>query len=208
VVICEWCGPNAIWYSENKRPGSRLIVRLHRFELYARYPYRVKIRAVDQVVTVDKYYAELTAERTGWPTRKIVALPNTVEAGQLDRPKLDGARFNLGLVGIVPSRKRVDLALDVLEELRRDDERYMLYVKSGMPWDHWWIWQKPEERGHYAAALHRIQRSRCCAAPSCSTRPARTCPPGCGGSASCCRPATTRAFTSHRPKAWSLGRSR
>ena len=159
VVICEWCGPNAIWYSENKRPGSRLIVRLHRFEVYARYPYRVKIKAVDQVVTVDKYYAELTVEKTGWPASKIVALPNTVQVGQLDRPKLDGARFNLGMVGIVPSRKRVDLALDVLAELRRDDERYMLYVKSGMPWDHWWIWQKPEERGHYAAALHRIQRS-------------------------------------------------
>jgi glycosyltransferase involved in cell wall biosynthesis len=159
VVICEWCGPNAIWYSENKRKGSRLIVRLHRFEVFARYPYAVKIRAVDQVVCVDKYYAQLTAEKTGWPSKKIVALPNTVEVGQLDRPKLDGARFNLGIVGIVPSRKRLDLALDVLEELRRDDERYMLCVKSGMPWDHWWIWQKPEERGHYAAALHRIQRS-------------------------------------------------
>ena len=159
VVICEWCGPNAIWYSEHKRPQSRLIVRLHRFEAYARYPYRVTIRAVDQVVTVNKRYAELTAAKTGWPSRKIIALPNTVEVGQLDRPKLDGARFSLGIVGIVPSRKRVDLALDVLEELRRDDERYMLCVKSGMPWDHWWIWQKPEERGHYAAALHRIQRS-------------------------------------------------
>ena len=159
VVICEWCGPNAIWYSEHKRPKSRLIVRLHRFEVYARYPYRVDIKAVDQVVTVNKHYAELTAEKTGWPARKIVALPNTVEVAQLDRPKLDGARFALGIIGIVPSRKRVDLALDVLEELRRDDERFMLCVKSGMPWDHWWIWQKPEERGHYAAALHRIQRS-------------------------------------------------
>ena len=108
---------------------------------------------------MNKHYAELTAEKTGWPARKIVALPNTVEVAQLDRPKLDGARFDLGIIGIVPSRKRVDLALDVLEELRRDDERFMLCVKSGMPWDHWWIWQKPEERGHYAAALHRIQRS-------------------------------------------------
>ncbi len=159
VVICEWCGPNAIWYSYNKRKGTRLIVRLHRFEVFARYPYRVMIKNVDQVVCVDKYYAQLTAEKTGWPARKIVAVPNTVEVTQLDRPKLDGARFSLGLVGIVPSRKRVDLALDVLEELRRDDERYMLCIKSGMPWDHWWIWQKPEERGHYAAALHRIQRS-------------------------------------------------
>src|ERR1700761_2374975 len=159
VVICEWCGPNAIWYSKHKRKGTRLIVRLHRFEVFARYPYGVKISAVDQVVTVDKYYAQLVAEKTGWPAQKIVALPNTVEVGQLDRPKLDGARFNLGLIGIVPSRKRIDLALDVLEELRRDDQRYQLYVKSGMPWDLWWIWQKPEERGHYAAALHRIQRS-------------------------------------------------
>ncbi|MBV9795788.1 MAG: glycosyltransferase [Actinobacteria bacterium] len=159
VVICEWCGPNAIWYSQNKRKGTRLIVRLHRFELFARYPYRVQIKNVDQVVCVDKYYAQLTADKTGWPARKIVAVPNTVQVNQLDRPKLDGARFALGMVGIVPSRKRIDLALDVLEELRRDDERYMLYVKSGMPWDHWWIWQKPEERGHYAAALHRIQRS-------------------------------------------------
>jgi glycosyltransferase involved in cell wall biosynthesis len=159
VVICEWCGPNAIWYSKHKRKGSRLIVRLHRFEAFGRYPYGVKISAVDQVVCVDKHYAQLVAEKTGWPTRKIVTLPNTVEVGQLDRPKLDGARFNLSIVGIVPSRKRLDLALDVLEELRRDDERYLLCVKSGMPWDHWWIWQKPEERGHYAAALHRIQRS-------------------------------------------------
>jgi glycosyltransferase involved in cell wall biosynthesis len=159
VVICEWCGPNAIWYSHNKRKGTRLIIRLHRFELFARYPYRVMIKNVDQVVCVDKYYAQLTADKTGWPSRKIVAIPNTVDVSQLDRPKLDGARFSLGLIGIVPSRKRLDLALDVLEELRRDDERYMLDIKSGMPWDHWWIWQKPEERGHYAAALHRIQRS-------------------------------------------------
>jgi glycosyltransferase involved in cell wall biosynthesis len=159
VVICEWCGPNAIWYSHNKRKGSRLIVRLHRFEVFARYPYRVDPKALDQVVCVDKYYAQLTADKTGWPARKIATVPNTVEVTQLDRPKLDGARFSLGVLGIVPSRKRLDLALDVLEELRRDDQRYMLNIKSGMPWDHWWIWQKPEERGHYAAALHRIQRS-------------------------------------------------
>jgi glycosyltransferase involved in cell wall biosynthesis len=59
----------------------------------------------------------------------------------------------------VPARKRLDLALDVLEELRRDDDRYLLFVKSGMPWDHWWVWRKAEERAHYTTALRRIQRS-------------------------------------------------
>jgi glycosyltransferase involved in cell wall biosynthesis len=159
VVVCEWCGPNAIWYSRHKRRGTRLLVRLHRFELASPYPGQVKIAAVSQVVCVSKHYARLCRERTGWPEAKVVTVPNALDVGQLDRPKLDGARFHLGLVGMVPSRKRLDLALDVLEDLRREDDRYLLFVKSGMPWEHWWVWQNPAERDHYADALRRVQRS-------------------------------------------------
>src|SRR5579859_4780461 len=159
VVICEWCGPNAVWYSKHKRRGSRLLVRLHRFELASPYPAQVKISAVNQVVCVSPHYARLTREQTGWPEAKVVTVSNAIDVAQLDRPKLDGARFHLGLVGIVPSRKRMDLALDVLEELRREDDRYLLFIKSGMPWEHWWVWQNPAEREHYAAALRRVQRS-------------------------------------------------
>jgi glycosyltransferase involved in cell wall biosynthesis len=159
VVICEWCGPNAVWYSKHKRRGSRLLVRLHRFELASPYPGQVKIGTVNQVVCVSKHYTQLTREKTGWPEAKVVTIPNVIDVAQLDRPKLDGARFHLGLIGIVPSRKRMDLALDVLEELRRDDDRYLLFIKSGMPWEHWWVWQNPAEREHYASALRRVQRS-------------------------------------------------
>jgi glycosyltransferase involved in cell wall biosynthesis len=159
VVVCEWCGPNAVWYSRHKRRGSRLLVRLHRFELTSPYPERVKIAAVSQVVCVSRHYAQLTRQQTGWPEAKVVIVPNAIDVDQLDRPKLDGARFHLGLVGIVPSRKRLDLALDVLEELRREDDRYLLFIKSGMPWEHWWVWQNPAEREHYASALRRVQRS-------------------------------------------------
>ncbi len=159
VVICEWCGPNAIWYSRHKRRGSRLIVRLHRFELDAGYPNLVNIKAVDQVVCVSRHYARLCRERVGWPAEKVVTIPNFVDVAQLDRPKLEGARHHLGIVGVVPARKRLDLALDVLEDLRREDDRYLLFIKSGMPWDYWWVWRKAEERAHYITALRRIQRS-------------------------------------------------
>jgi glycosyltransferase involved in cell wall biosynthesis len=159
VVICEWCGPNAVWYSRHKRRGSRLLVHLHRFELYSHYPGQVKIGNVDQVICVSDHYARLTREHTGWPAAKVGSLPNPLDVSQLDRPKLDGAAFHLGMIGIVPSRKRLDLALDVLEELRRDDGRYLLYIKSGMPWEHWWVWQNPAEREHYSAALRRVQRA-------------------------------------------------
>jgi glycosyltransferase involved in cell wall biosynthesis len=159
VVVCEWCGPNAVWYSRHKRRGSRLLVRLHRFELRSPYPGQLKISAVNQVVCVSRHYARLCREYTGWPETKVATVPNALDVAQLDRPKLDGARFHLGLVGMVPSRKRLDLALDVLEELRREHDRYLLFVKSGMPWEHWWVWQNPAEREHYASALRRVQRS-------------------------------------------------
>jgi glycosyltransferase involved in cell wall biosynthesis len=159
VVICEWCGPNAVWYSKHKKRGSRLLVRLHRFELTSPYPAEVKISAVDQVICVSKHYARLTREQTGWPEAKVVTVPNALDVAQLDRPKLDGARFHLGLIGVVPSRKRIDLALDVLEELRREDDRYLMFVKSAMPWEHWWVWQNEHERDHFNEALRRVQRS-------------------------------------------------
>jgi glycosyltransferase involved in cell wall biosynthesis len=159
VVVCEWCGPNAVWYSRHKRRGARLLVRLHRFELASPYPGQLKIGAVNQVICVSKHYARLCRERTGWPDTKVVMVPNALDVAQLDRPKLDGARFHLGLIGMVPWRKRLDLALDVLEEIRREDDRYLLFIKSGMPWEHWWVWQNPAERDHYADALRRVQRS-------------------------------------------------
>ncbi|MEW2359240.1 glycosyltransferase [Spirillospora sp. NPDC029432] len=159
VVICEWCGPNALWYAAHKRPGQRLLVRLHRFELYAAWPRHLDIDAVDQVICVSPHYADLTREMTGWPAEKVVVVPNWVDDLQLDRPKLAGAEHHLGMIGIAPSRKRLDLALDALEELRREDPRFTLFVKSKLPWEYWWIWEKPEERAHYEEVFRRIRRS-------------------------------------------------
>jgi glycosyltransferase involved in cell wall biosynthesis len=159
VIVCEWCGPNAVWYSRHKRRSARLLVRLHRFELDSPYPPQVKIGNVDQVICVSDYYARLTREKTGWPAAKIVTVPNALDVLQFDRPKLDGARFHLGMTSMVDMRKRVDLALDVLEELRRDDDRYQLFIKSGMPWELWWVWQHQEQRSHYFEAFRRVQRS-------------------------------------------------
>ncbi|MFF9768049.1 glycosyltransferase [Streptomyces sp. NPDC014636] len=159
VVVVEWCGPAAVWYSRHKRRGSRLVVRLHRFELDAAWPRQVDIDAVDRVICVSPYYARRTLEHTGWPREKVVVVPNWVDAEQLDRPKAPGARYRLGMIGIAPSRKRLDLGLDVLEALRARDRRWHLSVKSKPPWEYWWIWNKPEERAHYEAVLRRVQTS-------------------------------------------------
>ena len=157
VVICEWLGPNARFYSRHKRPGQRLIVRLHRFELYRRYPSDMVIGAVDQVVCVSPHYAALTTARTGWPASKVVVSPNWVDLRQLDRPKLTDAEYTLGFIGVAPmARKRLGLALDVLAGLRARDPRFQLAIKTKMPWDYPGIWEEPIERQLTAEALHRI----------------------------------------------------
>ncbi|MFE4666680.1 glycosyltransferase family 4 protein [Streptomyces sp. NPDC056716] len=159
VVVVEWCGPAAVWYSRHKRPGSRLIIRLHRFELDAGWPKQVAIENVDRVICVSTYYARRTLEHTGWPESKVTVVPNWVDTDQLDRPKAPGARFRLGMIGIAPSRKRMDLGLDVLEALRARDRRWHLAIKSKPPWEYWWIWNKPEERAHFDDVLRRMQTS-------------------------------------------------
>ncbi|WP_345440030.1 glycosyltransferase [Actinoallomurus vinaceus] len=163
VIICEWCGPNAVWYTEwrrkHGRPDQRLIVRLHRFELYGAWPGRLDIDLIDQVVCVSPSYAELTRKMTGWPAEKITVIPNWVDVAQFDRAKLPGARYHLGMIGIAPWRKRLDLAVDTLEELRRHDPRFTLFVKSKLPWDLPWIWNRSEEREAYEGLFRRIRRS-------------------------------------------------
>ena len=151
VVVAEWCGPNAVLASRAKRPGQRLVVRLHRFELEREHWRNVDIDAVDAVVTVGDHYRSQVLEHTGWPADKVVVIPNYVDALQLDRPKRPDAPHAIGLLGAVPWRKRPDRALDVLAELRRHDPRYRLLIKSERPEAHRWIWEDPAHRAAFEA---------------------------------------------------------
>jgi glycosyltransferase involved in cell wall biosynthesis len=156
VVICEWLGRNAVWYSHNKRRGQRLIVRLHRAELYTDLPREIDIDAVDQIVCVSPHYAALAREKFGWPDEKVTVVPNWVDGESLRRRKRAGARFRLGMVGIVPHRKRFDLGLEVVRKLRTVDSRFTLAVKSKMPWDYNWVWREAEERRHAQETFDRL----------------------------------------------------
>jgi glycosyltransferase involved in cell wall biosynthesis len=89
----------------------------------------------------------------------VTVIPNWVDDEQLDRSKLPGARFHLGMIGVGESRKRFDIALDVVEAVRRRDERFVLFAKTKMPWEYPWIYRRPGEPEHARAVLRRIQGS-------------------------------------------------
>lgn len=149
VVICEWAGPNSVWYSTRKRPDQKLIVRLHAFELGGPWLKKISTDSIDKLVCVSDLYAGMAAEALGLSTERIITVPNAVDTADLFRPKQPDAKHRLGLVGIVPFIKRPDRALNVLRHLLDLDGRYSLHIKGRMPWEYTYEWNKPVQREAY-----------------------------------------------------------
>lgn len=156
TVFCEWAGPSLAWYSRHIPEGTRLISRLHRFELNGPWMDHVAWDKVNKLVFVSDWVRDEAVAKFGLDISKTVVLSNTVDLGDFDRPKTRNARFTLGLVGMVPFLKRPDRALDLLEQLIRVDPRYVLRVKGRMPWDYPHVWANPVEKQLYLDFFARI----------------------------------------------------
>jgi glycosyltransferase involved in cell wall biosynthesis len=158
TVFCEWCCGNAVWHSNNKRPGTKLIVRLHRFEAFRDFPTLVNWDNVDALIVVSDHFRDLMVTRHGVDPARIHVLPQYIDWNGLQRPKLPEARFTLGLVGINPfEHKRFDRALDFFAALRARDNRFRLAVRSSMPWEIQWVWDRQDDtRSQFEAVFARI----------------------------------------------------
>lgn len=157
-ILAEWVRPSTAWLARRKRRDQFLVTRLHRYELETRYPHDVLVDNLDAVVYIAPAFGRRIRSELGWPTDKLVYIPNYVDVPRLARPKLPGARYALGLVGMDVARKRFDLALDLLARLRAEDPRFTLVVRSTMPWHNPYVWDKPTERAFAARCFERLER--------------------------------------------------
>ena len=151
VVFCEWCGPSVRWYAEHKRPGQRLISRLHGFELRGPGPWMKEIdwQGVDELIFVSQHYEEMALERLPLQSTATRVIPNAIDLVDFDREKLFGAQFHIGLVGYVPFLKRPDRAVSFFEELLEQDDRYILHIRGRAPWEYPHEWSKPLQKQLY-----------------------------------------------------------
>ncbi|MGO1544824.1 MAG: glycosyltransferase [Gulosibacter sp.] len=156
VVICEWAGANSVWYSQHKRPGQRLFVRLHMFELRGHWLPQIAVDQVDQFIAVSEHYRQYIIDELGAEPERVRVIPNAISIADLDREPIEGREFRLGIVGIVPLRKRLDRAVALLRRLRAHDDRFTLHVRGKMPWEHPHEWRKARQRESYMDLFSKI----------------------------------------------------
>ncbi|WP_205328276.1 glycosyltransferase family 4 protein [Glycomyces sp. YM15] len=132
TVFVDWCvGPPAM-ITEIDPGDTRIIVRLHSYEAFTRWPHLVDWSRVDDLVFVAEHLKGLTTELVpqlrgpGAPRTPVVY--NAVDLSSFAREKSPEARFNLGLVGVGQVVKDPLWAVEVLRALRETDDRYRLIM--------------------------------------------------------------------------------
>jgi glycosyltransferase involved in cell wall biosynthesis len=158
ILFCEWGLGNLKWFSQNKLPGQKLITRIHAQEFTTSFLSETSWDNVDKIIFVGPYMKEKFIGLFPDCEAKCMVIPNLVDTDSFDRDKKDDAIFHLGLLGILPKLKAPHLALDLLAELRKTDDRYRLFIKSKRPEELNWLWRNQEEQAYYTNFFSSIDR--------------------------------------------------
>ncbi|MEI5003642.1 hypothetical protein RB202_00490 [Micrococcus yunnanensis] len=160
VVHCEWSLGNLAWYSrhlDSPHRTTRLTSRLHLQEAGTAFPSRVRQDALDEWVFVAEHVRAQVLRDTRFPAARTSVVPNAVAVPPTLPDGDDGRRFVLGLVGVLPERKGLHRALDLLATLRRTEPRHTLRIRGHHPEEVGWMAQRPAAAAYYRAQLHRIE---------------------------------------------------
>jgi glycosyltransferase involved in cell wall biosynthesis len=159
IIFCEWCLGNAVWYSKNKNKNQKLYIRLHRQEITTHFPENVNWRKVDRLIFIAPKIQEIVEDKYPECKKICMVIYNYVEYKKFNLPKISGFEFNVGLLGMLPSNKRPDIAVNIIKKLIKLDKRYKLYIKSKKPKDLNWLWERDEERIYYEKLYKTIKEN-------------------------------------------------
>lgn len=136
-IFCEWGLANAVWHSKNKKEGKKLFVRIHAQEVRKKaekFGRAINYGDVDKFIFVSPLIRDRAVKLFDWPESKALTIPNGVKESRFFDPS-DDIKPVLGMVGIVPTTKRLDRALDLLEALNERGWEARLYCKGHRPED-------------------------------------------------------------------------
>ncbi|UUC91698.1 glycosyltransferase [Comamonas sp. C11] len=149
-IWCEWLLKNAEWYATNKKPYQRLVVRMHRMELSRSHGEYMNMANVDAVIAVSPLFFERLLERyPNIPRHKARMIPNYVRFDEYKTEWHPDRLYTLGMIGILPSRKGLRRALEILHALHSTDKRFRLEVFGRRPEELPWIARDTKEMDYF-----------------------------------------------------------
>lgn len=163
AILCEWTLGNALWYSRHAPRSTRLTTRLHLQEADLSFPGRVRQSSMDRFIFVAEHIRRQVVRDHGLEFSRTTVIPNAVSlpadtATETPERGVGERLFTLGLVGIVPARKGLHRALDLVARLRAQDPRFSLRIKGHLPSEHSWMAERTSEATYYRAQFDRISR--------------------------------------------------
>lgn len=160
IIFCEWCLGNLKWYSKHKKPGQKLVARFHGQERFLNYVKESNWDAIDHIVYVSDSILQAGKQKFSFTPKKTSVIANMLDDEKFTLKKKTGdAKYTLGIIGVSPKMKRLDRALDLLEELLKQDSRYCLRVKGKHPLDYNWLLKRGDEIEYYKNIFKRINSS-------------------------------------------------
>ncbi|MEZ5656088.1 MAG: hypothetical protein R3E04_09415 [Sphingobium sp.] len=137
VVFCEWGLANAVWHSQNKVAGKRLFIRAHLQEIGVKaqkFGKQIDIGNVDCVIFVSARVRDEAMRLFGWPIEKTTVISNYLLTDEYRfRSRGFQGPIRLGMVGIIPQRKRFDRAVELLARLQERGQDASLSIKGPRP---------------------------------------------------------------------------
>jgi glycosyltransferase involved in cell wall biosynthesis len=129
-VFVEWGHRALAWTSLVPDVRARVVARLHSYEAFTPMPLHTDWSRIDDLVFVSPHIRALVEasvpDLAGGPRMHNIANRNVF--AQYVRPKLPGSEWTLGMIGFDNLSKDPAWALDVFEQVRRQDPRWRLLL--------------------------------------------------------------------------------
>src|SRR5699024_411615 len=159
VIFCEWSLGNIRWYSHNKLPGQKLVTRFHAQELRTKFLREADINNIDTFIFVSPAGMRRAQVLFSIPDEKCTLIGNTFNFDNFDKDRYAINPKTHGLVCRIPESKRIDLAHDVLEQLRAEDSDYRLVIQGNKYTHYPWLLSREKETTYFETQYKRIENS-------------------------------------------------
>lgn len=161
IIFCEWGLGNSVWYSRNKKQGQKMIIRAHLQEIDLNYLNEINLENIDSFITITPCMYEKFMQKFSIPRHKIRMIYNLIPFDDFSFNNNIQRNKKIGFIGYVPSRKRLDMAIDVFDKIWRKDNEFSLHIKGKRPEDYKWLQSRQEEKDYYDALYGKLETLPC-----------------------------------------------